>query len=164
MSQIEFAKCNLTAYRDGTLVVEGDYRQALARVITAVRHIDTIRPSASAAQITITESDQGKPLSNVRFYKLYAGRLESTGKITERYCPEGTSTITEAAKDIAYLEQSRPGIQSYWRDDKMMEIINGKTVEMTLNAKSSTGGTIRRNPPKSSGSRRWKTPLLSLQA
>lgn len=99
-AQIEFAKCNLTAYRDGALVVEGDYRQALARVITSVRHIDTIRPNASVMQITVTESGQGKPLSNVRFYKLYAGRPGVTGKITERYCPEGTSTITEAAKDI----------------------------------------------------------------
>lgn len=96
----ETAECKITAYRGDTITLTGDYRKAVARVVTKWRYIDTITAEATATQITITQDVYGHPIDNVRQYKIYAGRPGSTGKITERFCPEGLSTITETAKDI----------------------------------------------------------------
>lgn len=97
---IETSECVLIAHRGDTITLTGDYRKAVARVITKWRYIDTIIAEDDAAQITSSQDVYGNPLDNVRYYKIYAGRSASTGKITERFCPEGVSTITETAKDI----------------------------------------------------------------
>ncbi len=97
---LEMVDCEITAHRGDAVTLTGDYRKAVARVVTATRYIDTIIADTAATQITITQDVYGRPIDNVRQYKIYAGRPGSTGKITERFFPEGLSTITETAKDI----------------------------------------------------------------
>lgn len=97
---LETVDCEITAHRGDAITLTGDYRKAVAQVVTATRYIDTITAEAAATQLTLTQDVYGRPLNNVRWYKICAGRPGSTGKITERFIPEGTAQISEAAKDI----------------------------------------------------------------